>query len=351
MVQMCEHRARNSPWWYRSANLRMASAISFLYQPLIARELDAIPRAVNEFRRDHSSMELLEAVTRFAILAFSPSQHSRHAVLACLAAHSLRGERELNVDGLTTACAVYASQSRPPWSEPPITDPPPLLDSELPNRNDLDEAIANGDRRSAERWLAAHMDDPEFEAEFLEISAHDLADQGHKLIMAAAAVELADIIGDKGRFATLRIATAEWTAYREPPPEENTPGIEPRELASTLIDRLVASKGDTIAFHAIELYDAALSCLHAGWGDSVESRVRAHLESTLSSDDVWAEMQPVALTAPVYQLGRDYAQYLLATAIARRMAARFPDISSDRIAQASHFNLRHGPSFEDWSFA
>lgn len=329
----------------------MASAISSLYEPLIARELDSIPRAVKRFRQDHSSMELLNAVTRFAILAFSPSQHSRHAVLACLAAHSLRDERDLDLDGLATACASYVAQSRLPWSEPPITDPPQLLPSESQNRDDLNHAIASGDHLTAARWLAAHMDDPGFESEFIEISGHDLADQGHKLIVAAAALELSGIIGDQGRFATLRMATAEWTAYREPAPDIATPGIEPRELASALIDRLVASNGDTIAFHAIELYDAALSCDDAGWSDSIEPRVRAHLEHATGDDAPMPEMQSIELTAPVYSLGRDYAQYLLATAITRRMAARFPDIACDRITRASLFNLKHGPSFEDWSFA
>ncbi len=330
----------------------MASAISSLYQPLISRDVDSIPQAVRQFRRQHSSIELLEAVTRFAVLAFSPSQHSRHAVLACLAAHSLRNEPGLEIDELITACAIYTAQSRPPWSEPPITDPPDLDPSESPDRRTLSEAIISGDRLKAERWLAANLQDPKLGRELLEIAADDLADQGHKLILTAAAVRLSRIMGEKGMFATLRLATAEWTAYREPVPELQAPKMAPRALAAILIDRLTAMAGDTISFHAIELYDAALEAVKLGASDSVEARVRAHLELTHSDNDgSITRVEEIELIPPVYALGRDYAQYLLATAISHRMTSRFPDLPCDQIVRASLYNLKHGPSFEDWSFA
>ncbi len=297
-------------------------------------------------------MELLDAVTRFAILAFTPSQHSRHAVLACLAAHTLPEELDVDLDALATACAIYAAQSRPPWSEPPITEPPPISGPAVADRSEIDAAISSGDRLASERWLAARMVAPDFEAEFLEIAGNDLADHGHKLIVSTAAIQLARIMGDKGRYATLRMATAEWTAYREAPPLPDAPSLSPRDLMEMLIGNLVDASGDTISFHAIELYDAALTTTHMGLGDSVEKRVRAHLETgpRLHSSSS-SRIDAIALTPPNYPLARDYAQYLIATGISHRMSFRFPGLPTEAIAKASLYNLKHGPSFEDWSFA
>lgn len=327
----------------------MPSSISLLYQPLISRDLAAVPSAVEAFRRTHSIAELFEAVTRFAILAFTPSQHSRHVVLSCLAAHHLRDERGLEQEALLTACAIYAAQSRPPWSEPPITDPPRTAEGQRATRESIDAAIQAGDRLEGEKWLALRMREPRLHQELFEIAATDLSDFGHKLTMTAAAVELSNLMGEKGMYATLRIAPVEWTAFREPPEEMGPPRMEPGKLVENLIERLVSDKGDTIAFHAIELYDAALNAAKLGAAPSVEARVRAHLEGLPASPP--ASDPEIALDPPVYSLGRDYAEYLLATAISRRMAARFPAIAADRIALAARYNLEHGPSFEDWSFA
>ena len=63
-----------------------------LYEPLIERELDAIPAAAHAFAAEHSEDELWIAVTRFAVLAYAPSQHAKRAVMACRAAHEVRDE-------------------------------------------------------------------------------------------------------------------------------------------------------------------------------------------------------------------------------------------------------------------
>lgn len=59
------------------------------YAPL-KRDLDAIPAAVRAFRQQQTSDEVWRAVAQFAILAFAPSQHAKHALLAVLAANDLR---------------------------------------------------------------------------------------------------------------------------------------------------------------------------------------------------------------------------------------------------------------------
>ncbi|MFL6247729.1 MAG: hypothetical protein ACJ74H_17025, partial [Thermoanaerobaculia bacterium] len=123
------------------------SDTSALYDPLIERDLAAIPAAARAFAEQHSADELWIAVARFAVLAYAPSQHAKRAVMACRAAYELH-----SVDW-TIECARYAAESRPPWSEPPILDPP-QVDEPI----DLHAALAANDRIAAEHWLASHLD-------------------------------------------------------------------------------------------------------------------------------------------------------------------------------------------------
>lgn len=93
------------------------------YEPLLERDLDAIPGAAHAFLETHTPEELWKSVTRFAVLAYAPSQHAKRAVMACRAAYEVReamGDRWVE---MIIACARYAAMSRPPWSEPPIFEP------------------------------------------------------------------------------------------------------------------------------------------------------------------------------------------------------------------------------------
>ena len=76
------------------------NATAALYEPLIERELDAIPAAVRQFRETHSPEELFLAVARFAVLAYAPSMHSKHALLACVSAWVVRGVAGARFDDL-----------------------------------------------------------------------------------------------------------------------------------------------------------------------------------------------------------------------------------------------------------
>jgi hypothetical protein len=58
-----------------------------------------------------------------------------------------------------------------------------------------------------------------------------------------------------------------------------------------------------------------------------------------------------ACPPPVYLLGRDYAEYLKACAVAKRLRSRFPDAPVGAFVAAAKYNLDHTPSFEEWSFA
>lgn len=172
-----------------------------LYEPLIERDLDAIPAAVAVFLEEHSPHDLFLAVARFAVLAYAPSQHAKRAVMACRAAWDLRDELADRWPLLLTECARYAAESRQPWSEPPILDT-----LEAPPEEEL-RATAKGDA----------------------------------LLMLDTALALLPILGQKGRGALLRMPVQEMEAEPNPPDD-------PTEPIETLVQRVVDTNGsvDTV---------------------------------------------------------------------------------------------------------
>ena len=293
-----------------------------LYEALLVRDEAATRRAVEDFGDDH---ELFLAVARFAVLAYAPSQHAKHAFLACLATYDLREELGASYRDMLTECAIYAGGSRLPWSEPPILDPP-----KVEEEPDLDAAIRDGDRLAAERWLAYHLDDPDLEQLYFEAAARDFEDLGHKLIVSKAAWRLVPILGEKGRFALLRTGIYEWTAYRGERFVEKGVKVDREQL----IARIAQSEGDFIATHNLILLDAAL-------GTPVESRVLEYLANQAAqqpSNSTTQQLKP-------YRLARDYAQTLIAHAVATRIP------QAKAMLGAVHENLEQSIGFEEWSFA
>jgi len=349
-----------------------------LYEPLIERDLAAIPAAVHRFRESHSSEELFLAVARFALLAYAPSQHAKHALLACLAVHDLQEELAGRFDEAVTELAVYAARSRQPWSEPPILEPPAIDATQPGELDELLAAMEAGDRHRAERWLARRAGDPALAHDYFAAAADDLEDLGHKLIVAAAAWRLVPILGERGRYATLRVGVWEMTAYRGP---RVAPSPGPPATLPALIDEAIAAGGSLEAMHAVFLMDAALAT-----GDDVVLRrvtnalgVRPPQSPPLASTAhapsfplLWRTgalaCPPVGIHGagegacppqtvlphsppPVYRYARDYAQYLKACAVAKRLRPRFPALPFDAFLAAAYDNLERAPSFEDWSFA
>src|SRR5207244_274736 len=88
-------------------------------------DLAAIPPAVRQFCASHGDEEGWKAIARFAVLAYAPAQHAKHALLSCLAAWEIRDLLGQRFGDALVECALYAATSRQPWSEPPILDPPP----------------------------------------------------------------------------------------------------------------------------------------------------------------------------------------------------------------------------------
>lgn len=298
-----------------------------LYEALLERDEAATRRAVEDFGDDH---ELFLAVARFAVLAYAPSQHAKHALLACLAAYDLREELAASYREMLVECAIYAGGSRLPWSEPPILEPP-QIDAEP----DLDAAIRDGDRLAAEHWLAFHLDDPHLEQLYFEAASRDFEDLGHKLIISRAAWRLVPILGEKGRFALLRTGVWEWTAYRGETFVEQGVNVDRDELIDRLVNAVIADHGSLIATHNVFLMDAALET-------PVEHRVLEYLSPNTATQQ---PNNPTTQQLAPYRLARDYAQTLIAHAVANRI----PQVK--RMLDAVHENLNNSQSFEAWSFA
>ncbi len=267
------------------------SDTSPLYEPLIERDLAAIPAAARAFAEQHSLDDLWIAVARFAVLAYAPSQHAKRAVMACRAAYEFRSIE------MIIECARYAAESRQPWSEPPILDPP-QVDAEI----DLHAALGSNDRIAAEHWLASHLDSAHEELRSLA--------KGDALLMFDTAVALEKLLGEKGRYALLRMVIAELL----------TPTDHPIEPIEVLIDRAIKEKGSVDSVRDVLIWNAGVPPAEQ------------------------AASPPPSLSP--YPLARDYAQTLLAHAIARKLPLR-----ADEFLAAVHHNLEHGESFAEWSFA
>ncbi|HET8773294.1 MAG TPA: hypothetical protein VFP80_05865 [Thermoanaerobaculia bacterium] len=271
---------------------------SALYEPLIERDCDAFAPVAHAFLELHSLEELWVAVTRFAVLAYAPSQHAKRAVMACLAAHDA-----LDVD-MVLECARYAAESRQPWSEPPILDPPHPSSGEV---DELRAAARAGDRPRAERWLSARLADA-------DAALRDLV-HCDALLMLDTASGLLPLLGEKGRYALLRMPV--WELIADPDArDDDTP-------LATLIARAVEANGSP---------DAVSAVFHA---------------ATRSAG--FQPAAPPASSRPVapYRLARDYAQ----TLIAHHYAPRLSPEHAEQLLHAVHDNLQHGDSFADWSFA
>lgn len=316
-----------------------------LYDPFIERDLGAIPNALRAHREEHGSEETFKAVGRFAVLAYAPSQHAKHALLACLAAWDLRDEPAF--DDVVDRCAVYAAESRQPWSEPPILTPPVIEPDQRGDRDELLAAIADGDRLRAERWLAKRYEDPDFRSDYFAAAADDFEDLGHKLIVASAAQRLIPILGEQGTFATLRVGIWEMVAYRDAEHyEEEGVALDAKTLATQLIDRFVADEGDIVSAHALFLLDAAL----ATEDDATILRVRDYLSSLCSDGRPRPPASEASANPPIYPLARDYAECLKIHALAKRLRARWPELPLDGMLAAARLNLERS-HFEGMSYA
>ncbi len=320
------------------------------YDPFIERDLPAIPRVIAAFRSEHTAEETWTVVARFAVLAFAPSQHSKHALLSCLAAWDLREELGERFDDAIVQCAIYAAASRQPWSEPPILDPPKI---ESDQRGDLDElraAIVAADRLRAERWLAKRFRDHDLAHDYFTAASDDFEDIGHKLIVSSAAWRLAGLLGEQGRYAMLRVGIVEMVSHGGRASGvgsgRKSRDLDLESLCAALVADIVKNGGDIESAHAMFLLDAALQ--------TDDAPVIAHVGNHFSYVKRSAPTPDPRLPAPdipIYSFSRDYASCLKAHAVANRLRARFPNAGFDNMLVAVHHNLDTTPSSEEMTFA
>lgn len=325
------------------------AAVSLLYEPLIERDLEAIPGRVAEFAAAEGHDALFEAVSRFAYLAYSPSQHGKHALLAVVAAGDLReplGDDRF-VD-LLTECAIYAAQSRQPWSEPPLTDPPTVTDHDV----SLASALDSGSRELGEQWLSARFAQSGFDREFFAGSARNLADFGHNVTVAAGVWRLARLLGPGDRYPLLRVALFEWLSRKElEGPRQSS--LSPGEIMRSVSRAVVSERGSLISFHLLELMDAALTASESAAGSEVLDGSIGFVASQLTAfDDAAARsLSSGSVGECIYRLGRDYGAVLLAHSIRLRRSRQFPDIDFEAVCAAAVEARDSTASSEEWSFA
>jgi hypothetical protein len=166
-----------------------------LYDSLVERDVDAFVAATRELTEE----DLWIAVARFAVLAYSPSQHSKRSVMAVRAAHDIRGDRYRD---LIIECARYAAESRQPWTEPPIFD-----EMEIPPVDELQAKVT-----------------------------------GDAALMLDTALALEPLLGEKGRAALLRMPLMEMQANPEP---------EVVESLDVSIARAINEKGSIDSVRAV----------------------------------------------------------------------------------------------------
>lgn len=274
------------------------------YESLIERDLGAISDVAYAYAESDGPEALWLAVTRFAVLAYAPSQHAKRAVLACQAAHVVRDEVGDSWVELLVACARYASESRQPWSEPPVLEPPEPSSADL---REIREAMLTGDRLRAERWLSAS----------LSSRATILLDivRGDARLLLDAATMLLPLLGEKGDFALLRMPVLELIA--------NPEASDPSEPVDALVRNVAAQRGSVEAV-----------------GDLLVAVAACGTEVSASGVSSFPTLVP-------YNLARDYAQTLIAHAFARRLPAAQAHVLLDAV----HHNLEHGESYAEWSFA
>lgn len=220
-----------------------------------------------------------------------------------------------------------------------MLDPPRIEPHQRGDIEELREAIAAADRLRAGRWLAKRYDDDGFAADYLAVASDDFADLGHKLIVANAAMRLADLLGEKGRYAMLRVGVWEMVAVGHG--ELAVEGGSVVELDS-LVANVIANDGDIVSAHALFLFDTALQTND----DAVIARVVNHLADVNATASHTRHATP---ELKAYPFARDYGACLKAHAIAKRLRPRFPNADFDGMLAAMHRNLEK--SLEEMTFA
>jgi hypothetical protein len=315
-----------------------------LFEAMLARDEPEIRRAIRSERREAD--ELLREIAGFAVLAFNSSQHSRHAFVAAGAASALAPHSPPWFESLLEEVAIYAANGRLPWSEAPIIERPEPSGRREPC--DLTRVLADRDGDAAERWLSSILDDPDFEARYFAAAAAAFGELGQDLVLAQAAWRISRLVPAEYRFGLYRAPLAAWLADGvAATPADGGSGA----ISEKLVDALVRARGSVDRFQLVAAWCAAVEASEQ-WGTlEIAQSAAARIASALpAGEEKPVDARPAGeLPPPVYRLSRDLAGYLQAWAIPEARCAS--DEQSRRIREAAWDNLRHGPDFDEESFA
>lgn len=314
------------------------------FEALIEREEDEIRALVPRL----GVQDALAAVTRFGLLSFTPSAHGRGALLALRALNDLHERGEATLE-LICEGALYVSATRPPWSEPPIGDPPSISTDQSAEADEIIAACEARDRLSGERWLAAAMRTPDFARRYFEAALAIPDETLQPLVVAVAAWGFASAIPSQHRYVVLRAAMLEWTRQRE-----HVGGGSVTTTVDAAIEgairRYVLDPGP-LSFELVAAASAAAELQALGFADIAE-RAASRLKATADEDSETQEMRPSG-DGPTpelraYPLARDYADLLQAHAFVRRHAVS-PTLSVPLLRAADEAMSKE--SFADWTHA
>lgn len=325
--------------------------VGALYEPLLHRDADGARAAITHALKTSTSDEVFEAVVRFTLLAFTPSEHGRASLLAVVAARDLgesSGERR---DELTAECAIYSASVRAPWSEPPIADPPAIDDAQSDSIDEIRLAIEGKDRLRGERWLAKVIRGERPARRFFEAAALTLPRGTHDFVTTMGVWRVAERVPEQFRFASLRVAVAAWTAGRsdeEPATRAETTGSIDA-MARRMASAYERGDGSPLEFRRIALFDAALAVRSIDACADIGEEALHYCGDDGSPDRLEGSVSDTPL--PVYSLARDYATYLQAVAIQERLRRAVDNDALARIRATAYKNLENAESFEEWSLA
>lgn len=308
----------------------MKPAVRELYAAMLQRDLDEVRELSAAWLAKGEDRELFDAVSRFTALAFNPSQHGKHALLAAVAAGELREGLGERWGALLIECAVYAASGRLPWSEAPMFEPPAADPERDATEESIRNAVAVRDLSAAERWLAAKLEESSLAVDYFRAARGAPGEQGGPLLTAVACWKLSEAQDHHPSWPALRPALVEWCGAPRGASPSPSDDRDPGERAMAVVAKLKAERGSIEVLHELLFLDADLE----------SSRV-------LSGEP--APALQVEMKDLVYPLARDFAAYLLAHPAAGRLAARFRDVDPETILDSCRYNLEHS-SWEDWSF-
>lgn len=121
-----------------------------LLDAFLHRDRQSLDEEIRAFWRSDGPKRAAASVLRLSTLACTPSVHGRCAWLCAISAFE-SVERGAEILDQLVESAVYSSETRSPWSEPPVASIP---DPETFTTEQVIEILSGDDRSAAERWIA-----------------------------------------------------------------------------------------------------------------------------------------------------------------------------------------------------